>query len=93
VPFAYCRQEVEVRGCAGFIQIVDCRTGRIVMTYERGTAQRLLIEPRCYEGPETARVEAPKPLGRMARKLQEIMELPVQQRPLDLYAALAEVAR
>lgn len=93
VPFAYCRQEVEVRGCAGFLQIVDCSTGRIVMTYERGTAQRLLIEPRCYEGPETARVAAPKPLGRMARKLQEIMELPVQQRPLDLYAALAEVAR
>jgi hypothetical protein len=29
----------------------------------------------------------------MARKLQEIASLPVQQRPLDLYAALAEVAR
>jgi hypothetical protein len=29
----------------------------------------------------------------MGRKLQEILELPVEQRPLDLYAALAEVAR
>lgn len=29
----------------------------------------------------------------MGRKLQEIYELPVDQRPLDLYQALAEVAR
>jgi hypothetical protein len=29
----------------------------------------------------------------MGRKLQEILEMPVEQRPLDLYAALAEVAR
>jgi hypothetical protein len=29
----------------------------------------------------------------MGRKLQEIYELPVELRPLDLYAALAEVAR
>jgi hypothetical protein len=29
----------------------------------------------------------------MGKKLQEIYELPVEQRPLDLYAALAEVAR
>jgi hypothetical protein len=36
---------------------------------------------------------APKPLGRMARKLLELSETPVQQRPVDLYAALAEVAR
>ena len=33
------------------------------------------------------------PLGRMGRRLQEIAALPVEQRPLDLYAALAEVAR
>jgi hypothetical protein len=29
----------------------------------------------------------------MGRRLQEILELPVEQRPLDLYAALAEVSR
>jgi hypothetical protein len=29
----------------------------------------------------------------MARKLQEIAALPVERRPMDLYAALAEVAR
>jgi hypothetical protein len=29
----------------------------------------------------------------MGRRLEEIRALPVEQRPLDLYAALAEVAR
>jgi hypothetical protein len=29
----------------------------------------------------------------MGRKLQEIYEMPVEQRPLDLYAELAEAAR
>jgi hypothetical protein len=29
----------------------------------------------------------------MARRLQEIAAMPVQARPVDLYAALAEVAR
>ena len=43
--------------------------------------------------PGTAQVLPPKPLGRMARKLQEIASLPVESRPVDLYAALAEVAR
>ena len=38
-------------------------------------------------------VVIPTPLGRMGRKLQEIWEMPVHVRPLDLYAALAEVAR
>ena len=52
-----------------------------------------MIDPACYDGPGTAQVLPPKPLGRMARKLQEIAELPVERRPVDLYAALAEVAR
>ena len=52
-----------------------------------------MIDPVCYEGPGTADVLPPKPLGRMARKLQEITALPVERRPVDLYAALAEVAR
>jgi hypothetical protein len=29
----------------------------------------------------------------MGRKLQEIYEMAVEERPVDLYAALAEVAR
>jgi hypothetical protein len=35
----------------------------------------------------------PTPLGRMGRRLQEIALMPPEQRPLDIYAALAEVAR
>jgi hypothetical protein len=29
----------------------------------------------------------------MAKKLEEIAQMPVERRPVDLYAALAEVAR
>jgi hypothetical protein len=52
-----------------------------------------LIDPSCYEGKATDRVFPPTPLEKMGRKLQELMSIPVQWRPLDLYAALAEVAR
>ena len=33
------------------------------------------------------------PLGKLGRRLQEIVLQPVEQRRLDLYAALAEVSR
>lgn len=93
VPFAYVGDQVEVRGCDGVVQIVDRRTGVVLRSYPRGTAERILIDPTCYEGPATETVEAPRPLGGMSRKMQEIAEMPVERRPLDLYAALAEVAR
>jgi hypothetical protein len=44
-------------------------------------------------GPWNGGVLPPKPLGRMAKKLEEIAQMPVERRPVDLYAALAEVAR
>ncbi len=91
VPFAHVGARVEVRGCAGTVQILA--GGRVVRTYPRRTATRVLIDPTCYEGEATDRVLPPPPLGRMGRRLQEIAALPVEQRPLDLYAALAEVAR
>jgi hypothetical protein len=93
VPFSYVGREVEVRGCSGSVQILDPRTAVVLISYPRHTRERILIEPACYQGPGTAQVLPPKPLGRMARKLQEIAALPVEQRPVDLYAALAEVAR
>jgi len=93
VPFAYVGSQVEVRGCSGFVQVVDPKTGAILVTYPRGTEKPLLIEPRCYEGQSTERVMAPKPLGRMARKLLELAERPVQLRSVEIYAELAEVAR
>ena len=84
---------VEVRGCSGLVQILDPQTAAVLISYPRHTQERILIDPACYEGPGTADVLPPKPLGRMARKLQEIAVLPVERRPVDLYAALAEVAR
>lgn len=91
VPFAFAGQAVEVRGCAGTVQILAA--GRVVREYPRGTPERLVLDPSCYEGEATDRVLAPLPLGRMGRRLQELWAMPVEQRPLDLYHALAEVAR
>jgi transposase len=93
VPFVYAGRTVEVRGCSGRVQIVDPQIARVLRSYPRQTQERILIDPTCYEGPGTAEVIPPKPLGRMARKLQEIASLPVERRPIDLYAAVAEVAR
>jgi hypothetical protein len=93
VPFRYVGREVEVRGCSGSVQILDPQTATVLISYPRHTQKRILIETACYEGPGTAAVLPPKPLGRMARRLQEIAALPVERRPVDLYAALAEVAR
>ncbi len=91
VPFRYVGRRVEVRGCAGRVQILA--EGQVVQQYARKTRERVLIDPACYEGEATERVLPPVPLGRMGRKLEEIAALPVEARPLDLYAALAEVAR
>ena len=91
VPFRLCGLSVEVRGCVGVVQIVD--DDRVVAEHPRATAARLLIDPWHYEGGGDERVDPPMPLGKMGRRLQEIVEMPVERRPLDLYAALAEVAR
>lgn len=91
VPFRFAGRSVEVRGCSGRVQILG--EGRVVTEYPRGTAERILLDPACYEGEATDHVLPPRPLGRMGRRLQEILETPVEQRPIDLYAALAEVAR
>lgn len=91
VPFEYALRQVEVRGCAGTVQIV-C-DNKVLREYPRRTEQRILLGAGCYDGESTERVLAPPPLGRMGRKLAEICAMPVEKRPLDLYAALAEVAR
>jgi transposase len=93
VPFTYVGREVEVRGCSNCVQVVDPLTAAVLVSYPRHTPERILIDPSCYEGRSTDHVVAPKPLGRMARRLQEIAAMPVERRPMDLYAALAEVAR
>ena len=60
---------------------------------ERSTRARLILDSTHYEGSGDERVLPPMPLGKMGRRLQEILEQPVAERPIDLYAALAEVAR
>ncbi|WP_420846826.1 Mu transposase domain-containing protein, partial [Microvirga tunisiensis] len=91
VPFRLIGQRVEVRGTAGQIQIL--KACEVVATHPRGTPARLLIDQAHYDGPSTERVMAPPPLGRMGARIQELSLAPVAQRSIDLYAALAEVAR
>jgi hypothetical protein len=91
VPFGYVGSSVEVRGCAATVEILA--EGRVVKVYPRRTPERLLLDPDCYEGEATPQVRPPPPLGRLGRRLQELWALRPEQRPIDLYAALAEVAR
>lgn len=91
VPFAWVGRRVEIRGAAGRVQILADQ--RVIAVHPRHTPERILIDPRHYDGPSTERVQAPIPLGRMGRALAAISALPPERRPLNLYAALAEVAR
>jgi transposase len=91
VPFVLCGLRVEVRGCAEVVQVLH--QGQVVAQHPRHSRRLLLIDPTHYDGPGDERVAAPVPLGKMGQRLQEIVNQPVEQRPLDLYAALAEVAR
>lgn len=91
VPFAWVGQPVEVRGCCQSVQILA--QAQVVAEHPRHSRSRLVIDTDHFEGPSTDRIIAPTPLGKMGRKLQELARIPVEHRPLDLYAALAEVAR
>jgi transposase len=91
VPFCWVGKRLEVRGCARVVQIVA--EGGAVAEHRRWTRERIVLDPAHYEGESTAEVAAPMPLGRMGRKLAEIAAMSPEARPLDLYAALAEVAR
>lgn len=91
VPFAWIGRRVEIRGAAGRVQVLADQ--RVIAMHPRHTPERILIDPAHYEGPSTERIVAPMPLGRMGRKLAAIQALPPERRPINLYAALAEVAR
>jgi hypothetical protein len=82
---------LEVRGCAATVQM--WAEGGIVASHPRHTRARLVVDPRHYEGPDTERVLAPVPLGRMGRRMQEILAMAPERRPIDQYAAYAGVAR
>ncbi len=91
VPFALLGRAVEVRGCTQQVQVVH--DGQVVAEHPRRSRERILIDPAHYEGPATDTVLPPMPLGRMGKRLEEIGQMSPDRRPLDLYAALAEVAR
>lgn len=91
VPFRFVNQEVEVRGLSGRVQVLkDCQ---VIAEHPRNTAALLLNNQAHYDGENTASVRAPMPLGRMGRRLQEIVAAGVQRRSIETYAQLAEVAR
>lgn len=91
VPFEWVGQTVEIRGCCHTVQILA--GAGIIAEHPRQTRTRLVLDSDHYEGPSTDRVIAPMPLGKMGRKLAELASIPVEHRPLDLYAELAEAAR
>jgi transposase len=91
VPFAHVGRLVELRGAAGVVQILAGAS--IIAEHPRHTERRLVIDPAHYEGRSTPTVIAPTPLGRLGQRLQALAAMPVERRPIDLYAALAEVAR
>jgi len=93
IPFPYVDSHVDAHGCAGVVQFIDPDSGAIVRCYPRGTKELILIDPTCFEGKSTDRVIPPVPLGRMAKALEAIRTMNVEMRSVDIYAALAEVAR
>lgn len=91
VPFRYVGQEVEVRGAATTVQIL--KACEMLAAHPRKTDALLVIDQSHYDGPSTERVMAPPPLGRMGARIQHLAGTAVARRSIDLYAALAEVAR
>lgn len=91
VPFRFVGERVEVRGCAETVQVIA--EGTIVATHPRHTERLLVLDDRHFEGEATERILPPTPLGRMGRRLQEIAAMAPEARPIDQYAAYAEVAR
>jgi hypothetical protein len=90
VPFRFAGQEVELRGCAETVQV--WAEGAVVAEHPRHTRARVVFDPRHWDGPSTDRVEAPVPLGRMGRRLQELWDVAPERLPIDLYAALARTS-
>jgi hypothetical protein len=92
VPFAWVGRTVEVRGTAHHVVIHGA--GQELARHPRGTRERLVLEPTHYDGPSTATVRAPTPLGRRAElQLAAVPGLPpTVGRPLAAYVTLVEEA-
>ncbi|MEM6706016.1 MAG: IS21 family transposase [Acidobacteriota bacterium] len=86
VPFRLVGQDVLVRGCHRTVQIVYGST--LVAEHPRGTARRLVIDSRHFDGEDTDDIVAPTPLGRVGRVLDDAMRETTQVRSIELYARL-----
>jgi transposase len=91
VPFVLANRDVVLHGTRAHVQVFA--GDELMAQHPRGSRERILIDPRHYQGDATPTHLPPQPLGRFGERIQEIMALPTEQRPIDLYAALAEVAR
>ena len=94
VPYRFAGKSVEVRGCSGFIQIVDPASGDVLKQYPRKTRELLHIDQDCYEPDGLDELAAdftprPLPLGQMARRIEELAATGVATRSIDFYAAIA----
>lgn len=93
VPFAWVGRLVEIRGTARHVVVYG--DGTELARHPRHTPQRLVLEPAHYEGPSTAAVLAPPPLGVRARAqlAAQVAALPAPStltRPLATYLTLLE---
>lgn len=101
VPFAWVGRWVDVRGTAR--DVVVRGGGEEIARHRRGTRALLVLEETHYEGPSTARVIRPTPLGRRGRL--QVAGVPADgaravsagapqeglERPLSAYARLVEL--
>jgi len=87
-PFRSSMSAARWRSAAlsGRVQILDPQTAVVLRFVRPGTPGADLDRSVLLRRPRHGGGGSAKPLGRMARKLQEIASLPVEQRPMDLYA-------
>jgi transposase len=86
VPFALEGRTVEVRLCAGRVEVWS--EGRMSCEHPRGTPERVVLNPGHYEGASTPTHVAPLPIGRIGRRILELANAEVEPRAADYYAAL-----
>ncbi len=84
-------QSVEVRGIAGAVQVL--KACEVVAEHPGKTDTHLLTDQAHYDGESDDRVIAPPPLGKMGKKVQELIDAPVTHRAIETCHMLAEVAR
>lgn len=94
VPYQWVKRTVQVRGCAGTVEIWG--DGKRLCVFPRKTDCRLLVDQNHYEATGEDRTHAPVPLGKIGRQIVvprswEIKDAP--RRSIDRYEELVGSAR